>query len=118
MYEQMRECRLFIGNNNGTTYLEAFAANFPSILFWNPVQWELRESAKPFFDDLQRVGILHYTPETAAELVNDIYEDPMSWWMQDEVQMAKNNFCYEFARTSKNWLKEWAGFLKQFMKEI
>jgi len=118
MYEQMRECRLFICNNNGTTYLEAFAANFPSILFWNPGQWELRDSAKPFFDDLQRVGILHYTPETAAELVNDIYEDPMSWWMQDEVQVAKNNFCYEFARTSKNWLKEWAGFLKQLTKEI
>lgn len=107
MYKQFQESRLFIGNNNCTTYLEAFAANIPSIIFWHPDHWELRYSARPYFDELCHVGILHYAPESAAELVNRIFSDPMSWWLQSEIQEAKNRFCFRFARTSKYWLREW-----------
>ncbi|OGW24228.1 MAG: hypothetical protein A2X55_04690 [Nitrospirae bacterium GWB2_47_37] len=106
-YEQLSESRLLIGNNNGTTYLEAFAAGIPTVLFWDPAYWELRETAKPYFDELHRTGILHYTPESCAELVNNIYKDPVAWWAQDDVQKAKDRFCHRFARTSDGWLKEW-----------
>lgn len=107
MYKQLRESRLFIGNANGTTYLEAFTANIPSLIFWNPDQWEIRASAKPYFDKLHSVGIFHDTPESAAELVNKIYNDPIAWWHQPEIQEAKDQFCHQFARTSEHWLKEW-----------
>lgn len=107
MYEQMQESRLFIGNANGTTYLEAFVANIPSLIFWNPDQWEIRASAQPYFDKLRSAGIFHDTPESAAELVNNIYNDPIAWWQQPQIQDAKDQFCYQFARTSECWLKEW-----------
>lgn len=106
-YQQLLESRLFIGTYNSTTYLETFAANFPTVLFWNPQHWELRPSAKPYFDKLRRVGILHDTPESAAAKVNEIYKDPYAWWNQAEIQEAKDEFCRQFARTSENWLKEW-----------
>jgi putative transferase (TIGR04331 family) len=113
MYEQLTDSRLFIGTAaNATTYLEAFAANFPSILFWNPEHGEIRPIAQPFFDKLWDAGILHDTPQSAAKLVNEIYDDPLSWWQQPEVQKAKDEFCLQFARTSKNWRKEWAENLK------
>jgi putative transferase (TIGR04331 family) len=107
MLDQMKESRLLLCTYNSTTYLESFAANFPTVMFWNPDHWELSSSAQPYFDSLRRAGILHDTPESAAGLVNEISHDTLSWWSQPEIQKAKDEFCFRFARTSDNWLDEW-----------
>jgi len=107
MLDQLRESRLFVCTYNATTYLETFAANFPTVMFWNPDHWELNPSAQPCFDELRRIGIFHDTPESAAALVNEISNDPASWWNQPEIQKAKDQFCFQFARMSDNWRDEW-----------
>lgn len=106
--EQLNESKLFVGTYNATTFLETFAANYPSVLFWNPNQWELRESAKPYFEMLREVGILHDTPGSAARKVNEISGCPAEWWHQSEIQEAKNYFCGQYAKMSDNWIREWA----------
>jgi len=116
MLDQLNESRLLIGTYNATTYLEAFAANFPTVMFWNPDHWELRPSAQPYFDELRRVGIFHDTPESAAFMVNEISHDPASWWNQSEIQKAKDEFCFRFVRTSDNWLVEWKEELNSLRK--
>ena len=113
MTEQLAESSLFIGTYNATTYLETFAVNHPSVLFWNPDHWELNETAQPYFEELCRVGILHYTPESAAKKVNEICNDPLSWWQQSGIQQAKDNFCRRFAHTSNDWLRQWKSELKR-----
>jgi putative transferase (TIGR04331 family) len=117
MYQQLGESRLFIGTYNATTFLETFAANFPTVLFWNPNHWELNSSAKPYFDELRQVGILHNTAESAAKIVNQIYDDPESWWEQKEIQEVRQRFCYQYARTSKNWVNEWANEFGKLLNE-
>ena len=107
MFDQLRESRLFIGTGNGTTYIETFVANFPTIVFWDSNLWEIRSIAKPYFDELRNVGILHDTPKSAAEMVNKISHDPVTWWKHPDIQRAKDQFCFQFARTSSSWLKEW-----------
>lgn len=116
MLDQLKESRLVICTYNATTYLETFAANFPTVMFWNPDHWELRPSAWPYFDELRRVGILHDTPESAAALVNEISHDPASWWNHPEIQKAKDDFCLQFARISDNWLDEWKKELNSLRK--
>lgn len=116
MYQQMMESRLFIGTYNATNILEAFAADFPSVLFWNPNECEVRPSAAPYFDSLREVGILHDTPESAATLVNAIWDDPLVWWRQADVQKAKDEFCWLFARTSKDCIQKWAKCLRGISK--
>ncbi|MFA5151880.1 MAG: LIC12162 family protein [Clostridia bacterium] len=117
IYQQLNESRLFIGTYNATTYLETFAADYPTILFWNPDQWELRPSAKPFFEKLRAQGILHDTPESAAEKVNEIYKDPQTWWNRTEIRKAVSDFKYHFLRTSDNWLEEWKHEFQDIVKE-
>jgi putative transferase (TIGR04331 family) len=107
IYKQMSASRLVIVTYIGTTYLETFAANYPTILFWNPDHNEVRLSAKPYFDILRQVGILHDCPESVAEKVNEVYLDPLSWWLSPEVQEAEDKFCDQFARTSKSWRTQW-----------
>jgi len=105
--KQLNNSRLCIVTYNSTVFLETLCANFPTILFWDPNYWELRDSAQPFFDDLRRAGILFDDPESAIAKVNEIYSDPMSWWMSGNVQEARKKFCDNFARTSDSWIVEW-----------
>jgi putative transferase (TIGR04331 family) len=113
IFNQLNLSRLAVITYIGTAYVETFVANYPTIIFWNPDHNETSSSAQPYFDALQRVGILHETPESAAAKVNEIYEDPMAWWQSEEVQEAKDNYCSQLARAPKNWRTIWK---KEFEK--
>lgn len=109
-YARMRESRLCIATYNSTTYLETLAASFPTLIFWNPGYNQLREEAVPYFEQLRSCGILHYTPESAARKLNQIYDDPQEWWRQPDVENAREVFCEQYARTRSGWLEEWKVF--------
>jgi len=98
-YTRLAECRLCIATYNATTFLETFVANYPTLLYWDPQYWELRDEAQPYFDLLHEAGILHYTPESLSAKLIEIYEDPLSWWSQQNIQTAKDRFCDQFANT-------------------
>jgi putative transferase (TIGR04331 family) len=116
MLEQLRRSRLSIHDYFGTSWLETLSMNFPTVVFWDLNRVHTLVSVQPYLDDLRRVKILHDTPESAAEFINEIYEDPLLWWMSSELQQVKDKFCQQFARTSKNWLKEWKEELLKLIK--
>ena len=113
MDRQISESSLFIGTYNATTFLETLAANFPTIIFWNPQHWELRPSAEPFYELLREVGIFHTSTESAAAKLEEIWIDPMKWWKTADVQRVRQQFCDRFARTSTDWLQEWKSELSR-----
>ena len=49
------------------------------------------------FEELEKVGILHKTPESAATQVNNIWNDIDSWWFSSEVQSIRKEYCRLFA---------------------
>lgn len=103
-YTRLSECRLCIATYNATTFLETFVANYPTLLYWDPQYWELRDEAQPYFDLLHEAGILHYTPESLSAKLIEIYEDPLSWWSQQKIQTPKDRFCDQFANTQGDFL--------------
>jgi putative transferase (TIGR04331 family) len=105
--EQLQRFSLAIATCNETTYLETLAANFPTIVYWNPKFFELRNDVKIYFNQLVQAGILHYTPESAAAMVNRVFKNPNEWWQSSEVQTARKLFCDHLAYTSTDWLKIW-----------
>jgi len=107
LIDHFNQCVLFIGTYNATTFLETFVANFPSILFWNLEHWEIRSTARPFFDMLHDCGILHYNPGSAAIKVNEIAHDPIAWWHQPQIQAARKRYCHEYANTIDDWHNQW-----------
>jgi putative transferase (TIGR04331 family) len=115
MYDQLNESRLCVCFYNGTPMLEGFASNFPTVVFFNPKNCELNESAQPYFDALREAGILFDDPESAASQINKIYQDPVSWWKTTRVQRAKNRFCDRYARCESNWISKWK---KEILKVI
>ena len=56
---------------------------------------------------LRKVGIFHYTPESAASKLNDMYDNPMEWWFEPTRQKVVKKFNEEFSLTSDDWLVKW-----------
>lgn len=85
--------------NGGTGYLEFMAANVPVIAFWDMKASPVRESAVPYFDELERIGIFHQTPESAAAHISQIWDDVDGWWRSREVQDVlgrfKSRYCHQ-----------------------
>lgn len=85
----------------------------PTIIFWSKETTRLRVTAKPFFDELERVGIYHDSPKSAANMLKKIVDEPCQWWFQPEVQAARDRFCTNFIKTSETWSEDW---VKELLK--
>lgn len=116
LVQSIEDCRLIVCDNMQTTYLECLAANKPCILFWNPGHYELRGEAQPYYDELRSVGILHDTPESAAQTLNAVYDDVEAWWGDTNRQAVLSGFCDRFALTSRHALTDWAQELQRILK--
>ena len=78
--------------------------NIPTVIFWDPNHWEVRKSAQPYFDQLNKVGIFHETPESAAYHIASVWDNVESWWNNLLTKNAVNNFCLMFAKTNTDLL--------------
>jgi len=113
----IRRSRLCISTYNSTAYLESFSKAVPTVLFWDPVHWELRSSAVPYFDDLRRVGIFHETPESAAEHVGAIWDNVDAWWTSSRTREARERFTARFSGPTGKMLDRLEGVLREVMTD-
>jgi putative transferase (TIGR04331 family) len=56
----------------------------------------------PYFDLLEKVGIFHKSPSSAANYLNGIWEHLEEWWQRHEIQEARAKFCDRFSRVNAN----------------
>jgi putative transferase (TIGR04331 family) len=94
--------RLVVHSYDSTGILETLSQNIPTLAFWQNGFEHLRDSAKPYYQLLVDVGIFHLTPESITQKVNAVWGDVDAWWLQDDVQDARKQFCNQYARTSQN----------------
>jgi putative transferase (TIGR04331 family) len=93
----LNNCRISISTYNSTTILESLVFNIPTILFWNPNHWELRDAAVPYFELLKSVNILHERPESAANHMVTVWDNVAGWWNSDKVQNTRRKFCKQYS---------------------
>ena len=98
-------------NNYSTFLYKCLAANAPTIIFFKRNCWKVHDKALRLYDGLNKAGILFYDPILAAEKVKTIWPNVMQWWNKDEVQLARKNFCDEYANKSNKWLLTWIKFI-------
>ncbi len=111
----IRQSRIYISTYNGTTFLESFTMNVPTVIYWNPNHWELRDSAIPYFEDLKRVGIFHETPESAARHVNAIWHNIDEWWNSTAVGQVVEHFKQRYCSLPPNLIDRVEKTLKEVM---
>ncbi|KGF72290.1 hypothetical protein DO97_10810 [Neosynechococcus sphagnicola sy1] len=116
--QRLNCCRILVVDHPSSTYLEALAANIPSVMFWDRNRWEAPLAAEPEFAELRRVGILWDSPQAAAAHLTKIASDPWVWWGQPSVQSVRQAFVQRFARVDRNWLEPWSQGLRQQLIQV
>jgi putative transferase (TIGR04331 family) len=94
----VNKSRLVISTTNTTTFLETLSKNIPTVIFWNPQFWELRESAEYLFDKLKAVGIFHTNPILAAKHIREVWDDIDAWWFNDATQKVVREFSETYCK--------------------
>ena len=113
MGELIAKSRLVVHTYDSTAMLKTLASDIPTIAFWQNGLEHLLESAVPYYGSLLNAGIIHLTPESAAKKVNEIWDDVESWWRSPEIQTARKEFVFQFARTSNTPIRDLKRILTQ-----
>ena len=98
--------RLVVFSYESTGFIELLSQNIPTIVFWTGDLDLINERAKPYYMLLNECGILHFTSQSAALKVNEIWGDIYSWWHSDHVQVNREKFCNQYAKTSKKGIRD------------
>jgi len=98
--------RLVVHTYDSTGLLKTLAMNVPTIAFWQDGMEHLLESAVPYYELLIEAGIVHFTPESAAQKINEIWNDTEGWWRSAKVQNSREEFTFQFARISQNPIRD------------
>jgi putative transferase (TIGR04331 family) len=105
--DDMLSARLLLLDHPGTTLHIALAANVPTVCYWDPDTWHLSDQAVPYFELLEKSGIIFDSPQKAAQHVNKIWHDVNAWWQGSDVQNARVAWSQNFARTDRFWWWAW-----------
>jgi putative transferase (TIGR04331 family) len=111
----MKKFKMVVIDHPHTSFLESLTINVPTVLFWDHDIFFMRPEAEPYFQALRDAGILHKGPLSAAEKVNEIFDNPREWWLSNTVQNARKVFCDRFAYARNDWLDIWAKELRKFI---
>ena len=98
--------RIVVHSYDSTGFLETLSQNIPSLAFWQNGLDHLRDNAVNYYQLLIDVGILHLTPISIAQKVNEVWDSVDDWWGQKELQDARSIFCEKYARQSARPLHE------------
>jgi putative transferase (TIGR04331 family) len=109
----IKDVRIFIHNQDSTTFLETLAANVPTIVVLKKDYLNnIKSSSKKLYLALEKEKIIFHNSEKAAKFINLNYDKIDNWWESKSTQKAKAAFCKRFANKNENFLSELTNFLK------
>ena len=94
----LQRCRLLALDHYGTTMLQAYAADIPTLCFWNRREWAMEPQTEALLHVLAGAGMLYEHPAEAAAKVARVWNSVEEWWYGPKVQEARARFCDQFAR--------------------
>jgi len=107
--ESLLSCKVYVCDHISSSFFEAIGMNVPTILFGSE-KWEINSRDKFFFEHLAQVGVYNFSPEKAAQVINENYHEIEKWWDQPQrrgaIEEFRNNFCRIGPEASKCWAKE------------
>ena len=100
--ELLKKSKLVLQTYIGTGYLETLASNFPTVVFANLNDCLINNETKEYLKILKKVNIFHDNFSSAAQFINDNWENIDNWWDNKETQEARIIYCEKFVKSNKN----------------
>lgn len=98
--------RLVVHSYDSTGMLETLSQNIPTVAFWQNGLEHVRDTARPWYQILIDVGIVHLSAVSASAHVSNVWDDVYGWWNLPEVKSARLAFCNQYARITPRPLQE------------
>jgi putative transferase (TIGR04331 family) len=99
--ELVSRSRLTVFTYDSTGILENLTLNTPTMAYIPDDLNNILDQALPYYNLLVKAGVLHISPKSLAEKVNQVWPGIEEWWLSPEVQDARNEFCLRYSRVSK-----------------
>jgi putative transferase (TIGR04331 family) len=106
IWKLRRRARLIVCTSLGTSEIEQFGRNMPTILRLDPEVHALRPSCVELFGEMERVGLVHWTTESFSQFVHDHWSDIDGWWGSPETQKVVTKYMATFGHRSERPLRD------------
>ena len=117
IHSLMKTCRVNIVTYRATVFIDSLMGNIPTLMFWDPLLWEVSESALPAFERLKEVGIFHSDPKTIVTHIQKYWDDMPAWWLSKPVQDARLKFLSDYSTPSLDALSNIATEIDDVINE-
>lgn len=100
--------RLVVCTYPQTTFSEAMYSGVPTMILYNEKFWEVQPIYSELIKLLKDSGIMHTDAILAAQYVDSVASDPMTWWNKPQTVLARNKFNELCLTMEPNPLDLWA----------
>ena len=98
IWESLDKYRVIVFSYDSTGVLEFLNSRFPVLAFWDQQGFDqFDEEARPYYELLVEVGIIHFDPTSIAQFIDTIWESIDEWWNSNPVRHARELFCQHYA---------------------
>lgn len=115
----MENTRLFVTESlNSSTLIQATAMDVPTVAYYDPEQCTFNTPFAKAAKKLEAAGVLHKSPQEAAEHVNAIWDDVQAWWEGDECKKAIDYYRRHWVWQKGKWYRDWIQYLRKELKRL
>jgi putative transferase (TIGR04331 family) len=98
-FADLKDARVAVFNYLSTTFIEAVKSDVPSVVFLNPLHWEVTDRYESIFLALKNAGVLHFSSESCANFISTNWDLIENWWSDTTTRHAIASFIDVFGYT-------------------
>ena len=111
--ELVDQCNVVLWDQPGTGFAECLVSGIPTLVCWPRIYYAEAPRARPFFERLESVGIIHQDPVSLFDEYRKFKSAPREWMTAPGRTEAISRFCRQYAWVSNDWARHWRRFLKR-----
>lgn len=111
-----RQARLLVCTSLGTSEIEQFARNMPTVLRLDTEVHALRPSCIPLFEELEQGGLVHWSTASFSRFIRENWDDIDQWWQSRDTQVLVKKYLSTYGHRSEKPLRHFRQTLLEASK--
>ncbi len=105
LMDSLLKSKLVVLDSIVTVFFEVIAYDIPMLVFYDESLWEFDLEFKPICEEMKKVGMLHLSPESAANFLSENVDTIENWWNGADVQVVVERLKSKYVRTCDDPIK-------------
>ncbi len=108
----LSDSKLVVCSYPQTAFIDSIIQK-PTILVYKKTLWPYRKDFKKVYSLMEENQIIFEDAKKASEHINKIWNDPLSWWLNKDVQKARKKFLKKLniIDNDERYIKRWTTFI-------